>query len=53
VTHARRRLLAEISEEIRLTREEVRLSRESREETGELMRDLLLRNERVFNGLAA
>jgi hypothetical protein len=54
----RRRLLAVISEEVRLTRravessqEEIRLSRESREDMREFMRETSLRNERVLGHL--
>jgi hypothetical protein len=57
---ARRRLLAKISDEVELTRqavdrsgEEIRLSRESREDIREFMRELTLRNERVFRDLSA
>jgi hypothetical protein len=56
----RRRLLAKISDEVELTRqavdrsgEEIRLSRESREDIREFMRELTLRNERVFRDLSA
>jgi hypothetical protein len=49
----RNRLLAEISEEIRLTREEVRLSRESRDDLREFMRETTLRIDRMFSDLSA
>src|SRR5438552_4096180 len=60
----RNRLLAEISHEIELTREEIRLSRESREETRdfmrhsqddmrEFMREITTRMERVTRVLVA
>jgi hypothetical protein len=56
----RNRLLAKIDQEIELTRqaverssEEISLSREAREGDREYMRELTLRNERVFRDLSA
>jgi predicted secreted protein len=53
----RNRLLADIHQEMVLTREEVRLSRESREEMRddmrEFMRETTIRVDRMFSDLAA
>jgi hypothetical protein len=56
----RNRLLAKIDQEIELTRqaverssEEISLSREARDGDREYMRELTLRNERVFRDLSA
>jgi hypothetical protein len=56
----RKRLLAKIDQEIELTRqaverstEEISLSRQAREGDREYMRELTVRNERVFRDLSA
>src|SRR5256885_874676 len=53
----RNRLLVDIHQEMVLMREEVRLSRESREETGddmrEFMRETTIRIDRMFSDLSA
>ena len=47
----RNRILTEIRDEIELTREEIRLSRESRDREREFMRETTMRMERVFREL--
>ena len=49
----RRRLLADIHQEMLLTREEVRLSRESRDDMREFIRETTIRIDRTFTDLAA
>jgi|tagenome__1003787_1003787.scaffolds.fasta_scaffold20979338_3 hypothetical protein len=49
----RNRLLADIHQEIILTREEVRLSRESRDDMREFIRETTIRIDRMFSDLSA